>query len=168
MSSLEPVSFPPVVPPEIHLFFEPTGTLRMTIAENRSYPKVSLYQSSPLRRPGRYLSFLDGSGDEIVLVDSLDQLNATSREIAQIALRHRYLTSRIERISGLRQEFGVSYWDVETDRGPRDFVVQSLTEACQWLSERHLLLVDVDGNRFEIADRFLLDPVSRKHLDSVL
>lgn len=168
MSTIEPVAFPPVSPQDIHLFFEPVGTLRLTVGEHRSYPKVSLYQASPLRRPGRYLSFLDGSGEEIVLVDSLDQLDLQSRGIAQEALKHRYLTACIQRIDGVRQEFGVSYWDVETDRGKRDFVVQSLSEACQWLSDRHILLIDVDGNRFEIPDRFVLDEPSRRHLDSVL
>ena len=168
MSDLQKPVFPPVETAQMVLFFEPAGNLRLTIGEHRSYPKVSVYQASPLRRPGRYLSFLDGASEEIVLVDSLDDLSPETRAVAEEALRRRYLTSRIERITGIRQEFGVSYWDVATDRGPRDFVVQSLSEACQWLSDRQVLLVDVDGNRFSIPDRFALDPESQRQLDAVL
>jgi len=157
-----------VAPAEIHLRFEPAGVLRMTIGDRRSIVKVALYQASPLRRPGRHLSFLDGAGDEVAMVDQVDELPEASREIAREALRRRYLTARIARITGIRQEFGVTYWDVETDRGPRDFVVQSLSEACQWLGDHHLLFIDVDGNRFEIADRTALDPESRHLLDDVL
>ena len=55
-----------------------------------------------------------------------------------------------------------------TDRGERDFVVQSLSESCLWLSDTHILLVDVDGNRFEITDRYALDPTSQERLSTVL
>lgn len=152
----------------LHLFHEPAGTLRLTVDDHMSYPKVAIYQASPLRRPGRYLSLLDGKGDEIALVPSLDDLTPQSRAAAEEALRRRYLTARITAVAGMKQEFGVTYWHVDTDRGPRDFVVQSLSESCQWLSERHLLFVDVDGNRFEIPDRDALDAASRAHLDAVL
>ncbi|MFY7952131.1 MAG: DUF1854 domain-containing protein [Armatimonadaceae bacterium] len=168
MSSIETQKFPAVQPELIHLFFQPEGTLRLTVGEERSYPKVSIYQSSPLRRPGRFISLLDGAGEEIALVDSLESLTTESRTVAEEALRRRYLTSKIEQIDAVRQEFGVSYWDVKTDRGPRDFVVQSLSEACQWLSDKHILLIDVDGNRFEISARTKLDSDSQTRLESVL
>jgi len=165
---VQPPSFAPIEPKEIHAFFEPDGVLRVTVADNRSYPKVAVFQSSPLRRPGRFISFLDGASEEIILIDDLVSLAPSSRSVVEEALRRRYLTAKIQRINDIKQEFGVSYWDVETDRGHREFVVQSLTEACQWLSDIQLLIVDVDGNRFEIADRGVLDPTSQRHLDSVL
>lgn len=150
------------------LFYEPAGTLRLTVGDERSYPKVSLYQASPLKRPGRYLSLLDSKSEEIALVPALDDLTPESRTVAEEELRRRYLTAKVVALTGLKQEFGVTYWHVATDRGPRDFVVQSLSESCLWLSENHLLIVDVDGNRFEIENRSALDAYSRKLLDSVL
>jgi hypothetical protein len=83
-------------------------------------------------------------------------------------LSRRYLTSRVRRLVSLKQEFGVTYWEVETDRGLRDFVVRDLQENCVWLSDTHLLLVDVDGSRFEIPDRLLLDERSQQLLDAIL
>ena len=106
-------------------------------------------------------------GRGITLVDRLDELAPRLAEVANEELRRRYLTARVEEIHHIRTEFGVTYWQVRTDKGERDFVVQSLSESCIWLSDRHLLLVDVDGNRFEIADRAGLDPPAGR-LDAVL
>jgi hypothetical protein len=157
-----------VTPETLKLFYEPPGTLRLTIGEEKSYPKVSLYQSAPLSRPGEYLSLLDGKSEEIMFVRRLEELSPESREVAQEELRRRYLTARIQAITHIKQEFGVTYWHVATDRGERDFVVQSLSESCAYLSESHLLITDVDGCRFEIADRHALDAPSKRFLDMVL
>lgn len=155
-------------PTELKLFYQPPGTLRLTVGDEKSYPKVSLYQSAPLSRPGEYLSLLDSKSEEIALVKHLNELTPESRAIAEQELRRRYLTAKIKAITGIKQEFGVTYWHVDTDRGPRDFVVQSLSESCAWLSDSHLLITDVDGCRFEIEDRNVLDAPSKRFLEQVL
>jgi hypothetical protein len=98
----------------------------------------------------------------------LDELALESRAIAIADLQRRYLTATVRTVTHIKTEFGVTYWHVTTDRGDRDFVIQNLSESCIWLSDRHILLVDVDGNRFEIPDRDALDPDSRARLDAVL
>jgi hypothetical protein len=155
-------------PETLKLFYEPPGTLRLTVGEEKSYPKVSLYQSAPLSKPGEYLSFLDSKSEEIVLVRRLSELTSESRSVAEQELKRRYLTAKIQAITNVKQEFGVTYWHVQTDRGPRDFVVQSLSESCAWLSDTHLLITDVDGCRFEIEDQGTLDEPSQKFLGQVL
>jgi hypothetical protein len=155
-------------PHSLRLFYDPPGTLRLTVADEHSYPAVKLYQAAPLSRPGRYLSLVNGKGEEIVMVESLQDFPAESRPVVEEELRRRYLTARVNAITNIRSEFGVTYWHVETDRGARDFVVQSLTESCVWLSDTHLLIIDADGNRFEILDRAALDEISRAELDKVL
>jgi hypothetical protein len=157
-----------VNPETLTLFYEPPGTLRLTVGDERSYPKVSLFQSAPLSKPGEYLSFLDSKSEEIILVRRLSDLTNESRAVAEQELKRRYLTAKIQAITGVKQEFGVTYWHVETDRGPRDFVVQSLSESCAWLSDSHLLITDVDGCRFEIEDREALDEASKRFLGQVL
>jgi len=152
----------------LRLYYDPPGTLRLTIDDERSYPTVKLFQAWPLSQPGRHIVLQDAKGEEIVMVETLDELPPASRAVAEEELRRRYLTARVQEIRHIRAEFGVTYWDVVTDKGVRDFVVQSLSESAVWLSDHHILLVDVDGNRFEIADRRTLDVASRAQLDSVL
>ncbi len=155
-------------PHDLFLFEHPQGTLRLTVADNYSFLVVRLYQAAPLSQPKHFLAFQDGKGEEIALVPHLSDLTTEAQPVAEAELARRYLTAKIESVSGVKTEFGATYWNVVTSRGERDFVMQSLTESCIWLSDTHILLIDVDGNRFEIPDRTLLDAASRERLASVL
>jgi len=152
----------------IRLFREPAWRLRMTIEGDRSYLRVKVVRAAPLSQPSRYVCFLDARDEAVCMVDDLNDLEPASLRIAQEELDRRYLTSRVGRIESIRSEFGVSYWDVQTDRGRREFVVQDVAENAQWLGERRLLLIDVDGNRFEIPDMDALDRRSSKFLEAVI
>jgi uncharacterized protein DUF1854 len=153
---------------DLRLFYEPEGMARLTVDNDRSYPKIKVAIAAPLSRPGKFVSLLNGKGEEIVMLPDLDRLDADSRRVVEQELDRRYLTSRVLSLRSLKSEFGVTYWEAETDRGVRDFVVRDLQENCVWLSESHLLLIDVDGSRFEIPDRHQLDERSRLLLDAIL
>ena len=155
-------------PVDLRLFYHPEGMARLTVDNDRSYPKVKVVLAAPLSRPRENVSLLNGKGEEIVMLPSLDVLEPASRQVAEQELGRRYLTCRVRQLLSLKQEFGVTYWEADTDRGVRDFVVRDLQENCVWLSETHLLLIDVDGTRFEIPDRRLLDERSQQFLDAVV
>jgi hypothetical protein len=156
-----------IEPQRLRVFHHPPGTVRVTVNDERSYWDVKVFQAWPLSEPGKHVSFQDGKGDEILMLEDLSGLDPASREVTEEELRRRYLTARVEAVRHIRTEFGVTYWHVGTDRGERDFVVQSLSESCVWLSPKHVLIVDVDGNRFEIPDFNALDAPSRQHLETV-
>jgi len=155
-------------PSTLKLFYAPKDRLRLTVADDRSYPTVKPVWAAPLSKPGKYLALLDGKGNEIVLLPTLDALSPDSRDAVLAEVRLRYLTARVEAITHARQEFGVTYWSVLTDRGARDFVTQNLQENAVWLSDTHLLLLDVDGSRFEIEDLARLDPRSRHLVETIV
>jgi len=62
----------------------------------------------------------------------------------------------------------VSYVSALTDRGPREFVIRSTDENTRWFGERHVLLLDIDGNRFNIPDVEALDRRSARLLYQTL
>ena len=157
-----------VEPKNIRLFRKPPWKLRMTIEGDRSYLKVKIVCAAPLSHPSRYICFLDEKNEVIWTIDNPSALDADSRRIVKEELDKRYMTAIIERINSLRIEFGVSYWDVQTNRGRREFVAQNVSENAQWLSEHRLLLIDVDGNRFEIPDLGMLDKKSYRFINMVL
>jgi len=156
-----------IEPTQMRFFYEPPGTPRLTVGDNRSYRVVKVYQAWPLSEPGRHISFLDEKGEEITLLEDLSGLSVESREVVEEELRRRYLTARVEAVLDIRTEFGVTYWRVRTNRGERDFVVQSLTESCVWLGEGHVLIIDPDGSRFELANLREMDDESRRLLELV-
>ena len=155
-------------PSDLNLFYEPKDRLRLTVDADRSYTTVKPAWASPLSHPKRFLALLDAKGDEITMLTQPEELPALSLAAVREELSRRYLTSTIYRVIDARNEFGATYWHVETERGERDFVTQSLQENAQWLSPTHLLLTDVDGNRFELVDTHALDLKSRAFLDLIL
>ncbi len=155
-------------PASLKLFYHPKDRLRLTIGEEKSYPTVKPAWAAPLSRPNHYLCLLDGKGNEIVMLTDPAALPPDSWEAVQQELRRRYMTGTVTAIHDARVEYGATYWSVDTNRGKRDFVTQSLQENAQWLSPTHLLLIDVDGNRFEIPDVNALDPRSHNFITAIL
>jgi len=155
-------------PKNLKLFYVPKDRLRLTVADDRSYPTVRPAWSAPLSQPDKYLALVNGKGEEIVTIADPKDLDEDSRTAVLEELRRRYLTATIHKIVHAKTEFGATYWHVITDRGERDFVTQSLQENAQWLSVNHLLLIDVDGNRFEIPDTQGMDAGSRAFIEATL
>jgi hypothetical protein len=149
------------------LFHHPKDRLRLTMAD-RSYPTVKPVWAAPLSQPDRYLALLNGKGEQILMLPDPSTLDSESREAVDIELRRRYLTATVTGILMAKVEFGATYWTVETNRGLREFVTESLQENVQWLGDHHLLLIDVDGNRFEIPSTRDLDPRSRSYIEKIL
>ncbi len=154
-------------PKEIQLFYHPKERLRAT-AGDRSYVTVKPVWAAPLSRPGTHLSLLNGKGEEILLVRDPKELEPESLTAVERELRQRDLTAEVVRIRLAKQEFGATYWYVDTDRGPRDFVTQNLQENALWFSDNHLLLLDVDGNRFELPDIAAMDTRSQLFIHTIL
>ncbi|HAA77838.1 TPA: hypothetical protein DCE37_22250 [Candidatus Latescibacteria bacterium] len=152
----------------IRLFREPAWRLRMTIEGDRSYTRVKVVRAAPLSEPDRYICFLDVKDEAICMVKGLAELREENHAIVREELDTRYLTAYVSEIVNLRNEYGVSYWDVETDRGRREFVAKNVAENAQWLGDTRLFILDVDGNRFEFSDLTRLDKRSRSLIDTVL
>lgn len=147
------------------LFYQPEGRLRLTV-DDRSYVEVRPVWASPMSHPGRYLALIDAKDNEIMMfTDPQKEMSAENWGVAKRELDRRYLNGFVREILEAKTVFGYTYWTVVTDRGRKEFVTMSLQENAQWLSPTHLLLADVDGNRFEIPDIDALDPVSRRKLD---
>ena len=121
-----------------------------------------------LSHPSHCITFLDDKGRELCTVDRIDDLPGPARQLVREELATYYLDNTIEHINELESEFGIAYWDVETPRGRRDFVVKDAQSSITWLSPTRLLIVDVDGNRFQISDLQALDRRSQRLLEMTL
>ena len=152
----------------IRLFREPPWVLRLTIEGDRSYLKVRVVCAAPLSQPDRYICLLDEKNEVICTVEDPIVLDTASQRVIKEEIEQRYMTAIIKRVDSLKSEFGVSYWEVQTDRGNREFVVRNVSENAQWITDRRLLLLDVDGNRFEISNLEVLDKKSRGLIEMVL
>lgn len=156
-------------PAAIHLSRVTSGAVRMTIdGHDRSYLKVVVARAFPISEPGKYIGFLDGNGKDIGIVEDIQKLDKASRRIVEEELEKRYFMPRIVRIMRLDHEFDVTYFEVQTDRGKRDFTVRGHSENCVEVAPFRYIIEDVDGNRFEIVDIRRLDRRSQDLLANII
>ena len=130
--------------------------------------RVKILLARPLTARGGEIAFLDEKKKEIAMVESLDALDADSRKIAMEELEKRYLSARVTRVLRAWNQLGARYFEVETDRGPRTFVIQSVNRHIAWGTEDRLLFRDTLGNRYEVPSLRKLDARSLAELDNVI
>jgi hypothetical protein len=160
-------------PKAVRLFRTGGSTVRLTLNDprvgaERSYISVAIARAFPLSDPERYIGLRDGNDKDIGMLAELGGLDAESRAIAEEELERRYFLPRVRRVASVKEEFGMTTWEVETDKGRRTFIVHNLREAVQDLSPTRVLVTDMDGNRYEFPDSRQLDDRSYGILQRVL
>lgn len=126
--------------------------MTLTLGDVRAWLGVRIVRAFPLSESSEYLTFLNRKNDEIGTILNLEGLEPATRQLAEAEIRHRYLVNEIEGIHSLRCEGDTLYLGVSCQRGQRECVVKASRETIVRLDDARLMIVDVDGNRFEIGD----------------
>jgi len=131
------------------------------------YPRVAVHRCFAFSDPDRYISVREpeGEGREIGLIEDMNDLDPETRAMLEEQMGLRYFSPKIRRVYDIREEYGYSYWDVETDRGSCRFTVRMSGGSVYPIGENRYLINDIDGNRFEISDLYALTPREIKKLD---
>jgi len=144
--------------------------LRVVVNGDEIYDHVLAYACFPISNPRRYISLRVGvralDQKEIGVIRNLDQFSDDQRRLVRNALSKRYFLHTIATIYKIREEFGYLYWDVETDKGRREFPVHRwdqnrIREFDGPNGEVGWTIIDADKNRYEIPDIRQLDNTSR-------
>jgi hypothetical protein len=133
-------------------FLKHGATLRLTLADDRSYLRVSVLRAFPLSEPDRFLSVRDGANNEIGLIVDATALPTDSRALVDAELERRYVIPSVTLIRSAKERFGTVDWTMESDRGLCRFTTRNLRENVQRPSPERLILNDVDGNRYDIRN----------------
>jgi hypothetical protein len=157
-------------PGRLRLCLDASGRVRLIIDGNRCYLDVKAVRAFPLSAPDSYLGLLDAAGNDRVigLIERPEELDESSRQILEQAVTRHYFLPNIVKVHSMREEFGAIYFDVQTDRGRRQFIAKGLRDAIEDLGDGEMLLPDVDGNRYHIRDWQRLDARSRRFLMQVI
>lgn len=105
---------------------------------------------------------------EVALITNLTALSAEAKQILDDHRLHHDFTCKILKVNSLAHQFGAAFWEVETDKGMRQFVIRGTTEHVRWLDDDRLLITDVHGNRFEIPSLNGLDRRSQYQIHLIL
>lgn len=145
----------------------PGGFVSLQIGD-QTYDRIDVHRAFPFSHGDAFLSVRTKEGKEIGIIRRLADFPKEAVRLLQSELDRRYFMPVITKINEIKEEFGYAYWDVETTSGPRRFTVRGLQESILPISPVRLLIGDVEGNRFEIADYRALDPKSFKMIDALL
>jgi Domain of unknown function (DUF1854) len=132
-----------------------------------SHVGVEPVRAFPISDPGRWISIVDNEGQELLQVESLDDLTPPIRQILLDELARREFLPVIQRIVRVATETIPALWKVETDRGPTEFTLDG-EENVRRLGHDRALIIDARGIRYLIADTRALDAHSRRILERYL
>jgi hypothetical protein len=152
-------------PNEVH--FERHGdTLSLTLPDGTRYPRVVLRCCFPVSQEQVLLSVRDANTedqDEIGIIGNWTELRPADRQAVAAELGLHYFVPEIKVVHKVKDEFGFLYWSVETDKGPRDFVMRNnVVHFAREVGPQHWLLIDVNQARYEIVDLTKLDTRSQR------
>ncbi|MCV0437145.1 MAG: DUF1854 domain-containing protein [Hydrogenophaga sp.] len=153
--------------PGWHLQRNAFGRLVLTDAQGLNHVGVVPVRAFPIDAPDEGLSLLGADGHELAWVERLSALPAALRQLLEEELAQREFTPVIQRIRAVSTFSTPSTWEVDTDRGPTNFVLRS-EDDIRRLEGQALLILASHGVSFAVRDRLALDHHSRRLLDRFL
>jgi len=150
----------------VRLSRNPDGTLELKSGA-RTFRKVRIKLGRPLYKPEDFASVLGEKG-EVALLVNLGALKPAARAVLEEHRVRNDLTTKVLKVKSISHQFGAAFWDVETEKGARQFVIRGTSEHVRWLDDDRLLITDVNGNRFEIPSMSRLDKRSLDHIHLIL
>ena len=126
------------------------------------YPRVNIIKSFPLNYEDKFISVCDCENSEIGIIPDTGNFPEETQNLFAEDILRRYFLPEISSIENLKQEFGYVYWSVTTDSGSKKFITTKDAGAIIPLSNNRVLLIDLDGNRYNISDYTKLDKKSYK------
>lgn len=158
-SVLPPInSFHPrwLSPDRVRIHLCERGALNVTIEGERAYGGVFAVRCLPVKYPSQYLSlrYLDENKreTEVGLIRNLSDWPADVRSLIEGSLRKRFFVHTITAIRSIENVQGYLNFDVETDLGPRRFIMRWQGDKAQDYGQAGRMLVDTEENRYLVRD----------------
>ncbi len=127
--------------------------------------RVTLFRQFPFDLLWEYISVLDEEMREVGIIRDLASFDEQTRSLLEKELKKRYYTIIVTAILSVKERFGCSYWQVQTEEGVMKFTLRDTMRSISSVNGSRVFFTDVDGNRYEIPDLSALDAKSRKSLE---
>jgi ATP-binding cassette, subfamily B, bacterial len=141
------------------------GALTATIKGEGTYGGVFTAYAFPVAHPNRFISLIqsteESKGLELGVIRDLDQFPADQAKLIREALQRRYFIHKIARIHEIDWKFGFVHFQVDTDKGPLEFLMRWQQDRAVDYGQGGKVLIDVTENRFLIPDIESLTPPER-------
>lgn len=135
-----------------------TGALRVTLGKELSILDAVIMRCYPQTQPDEWISICDGSSKEVCLLETMRHMKPDSRRLIEEYLTDRYFVPMIEQLKSVSVSAGILALDVVTNRGVETVFVKDFAQNIRRLTVYHLVITDIEGNRYDIPDKRKLDP----------
>jgi len=133
------------------------------------YENIKLHRAMPHKLPDDYFSVQDVESKELFFIHSLYELSDEQAKLLARELSKRYYNPKIFSITTLTSKLGYLYFTVLTDSGEKSFVLRDATRNIIRIDDgARILIMDVDGNRYQIDDVARLPHADFKKLEPYL
>jgi hypothetical protein len=115
----------------------------------------------PISDPASWISIRSASGAELMCIEDQAALPGEVKQLLREELSRREFVPVIERIVRVSGNSEPCEWQVETDRGPTQFVLKSEDDVRR-IGDQQILILDAHGTRYHIPDLSAVDSKSRR------
>lgn len=145
-----------------------TGSELCLQFEGKSYEHTELVETFPFTDHYAFISVRNAEerSKELGMIVNLEK--DFDEETIAIIKKHldlRYHMPVIEHIVHVKESGGFTHFTVQTDCGKTQFSLKSNTSHVTAFTDRRLIIQDMEGNRFEIPDKYKLSARELKRLD---
>jgi len=149
------------------------GFISLKLSETEFYPRISVYRIFPLSKPNEFISLREigtnrDLGKEVGIIRDIKTISPDKVEMLHDEIDRRYFTPEVSHIFTLKDEFGYVYMDIETSAGLKKITVQNGSNNFMKITDTRIIIIDIDGNRYEMTDYLSLDAKSIRLLETMI
>ena len=137
------------------------------LGKEQDHGIVKLRRLFPFEELWRDITVMNGMSEEIGVIADVS-LFGDYEALLKNELERVYFTPKILKIYSMKDKYGFSSWDVETNVGRITFSVKDTFRSIVSLGISRAIITDVDGTRYEIEDASKLDKSSYKKIELYL
>jgi hypothetical protein len=141
------------------------GYIKIKFQDGSEIRRIRLKRLFPLTGGDSYIRMITPDGKEAGIIKNLNELEPESQKYALNALNHYYIIPKILEIHSLYDSHGSLFWEVETDKGEREFSVANRYRDISEFPSGKMVIRDTDDNQYEIPNYDSLPAKSRKLLE---
>ncbi len=157
-----------LTPENCHLYIGTLGSLHCIVDDKEAYANVYCLMTFPISHPYQYISvnYSDNEGkeQEIGVIETLENFPEEIQNLVRQSLGQHYFEQTIRRIYDSRWEYGLIFFDVETDSGRKEFSMRWQHDKALEYGRNGKVLLDTFNNRYVIPSVPDLPPADRNRL----
>lgn len=130
--------------------------------------RAFLCRQFPFELEWEFISVMNEEQAEVGIIKATSLFAKACEDLLRTELSRRYYAPIIDKIMGVKERYGFSYWRVHTAEGNVNFTLHDTYRSIIRATGGRVVLLDVNGNRFEIPDVEALDRKSYKKIELYL